>query len=390
MVMEEKVRLKDGRERRGGELLECLASMATDRKNQDCKLRCKDGQIVSGVRVLLALAYPTMMKVLKERRDEEEDLVLILPDFQAEEVRARMDDLFKGRIKLEVPVKKEQIEVDEDGEDEIEEDTADVWSNPDSDPDFIPDTVQNGDTAMDTFAEDPYDDKNAEFKIEENDTICPYCGSEFSVTSSLKKHISLKHKKTSMSRKHPEVIEEKKASTKTRKQGTYPCDSCDHVCKSKSDLTKHKKGVHGETGGSEVSCADCGKLLCDKATLAKHRGTRNCLNGTIRYVGKFRTNCSFCAIDFPTTEEYQDHRPFHRTGKLWKCLESNCGKTFELPRILRYHMKKHRGEFSHTCTQKVASSSNHNCRPIVPYGSRPHGSGTLQVRTCCAHYRAAG
>merc|ERR1712130_431443 len=157
-----------------------------------------------------------------------------------------MDDLFNGRIKLEVPVKKEQVEVDEDGEDEIEE-----------------------------------------------DTICPYCGSEFSVTSSLKKHISLKHKKpsqdsvstiqcqecsqvfsskaalyTHMSRKHPEVIEEKKVSRKTKEQGPFPCDSCDHVCKSKPDLTKHKKGVHGETGGSEVSCDDCGKLLCDKATLA--------------------------------------------------------------------------------------------------------------------------
>ena len=101
--MEEKVRLKDGRERRGSELLECLASMAADWKNQDCKLRCKEGKVVSGVRVLLALAYPTMMEVLKERGDEEEDLVLILPDFQAEEVQTRMDDLFNGRIKLEVP-----------------------------------------------------------------------------------------------------------------------------------------------------------------------------------------------------------------------------------------------------------------------------------------------
>ena len=374
--MEEKVRLKDGREGRGFELMECLSSMATDWKNQDCKLRCKEGQVVSGVRVLLALAFPSMMKVLKERGDEEEELVLILPDFNAEEVRTRMDDLFKGKIKLEVPVKSEQVEVGEDGEEEVDEDTADLWCNLELEDIPTPDTVHNGDTTVDTFAEieDHYEDVETEFKIGEDDTICPYCGSEFSVTSSLKKHVSLKHKKanqdsvsspiqcrecslmvtsraalyTHMSRKHPEIIVKKKALRKTKKQGAYLCDFCDHVCHNKADLTKHKKGVHGETG---VTCDDCGKSLCDKATLAKHRGTRNCLNGTIHYVGKFRTNCSFCAIDFPSTEEYQDHRPLHRKGKLWKCLESNCGKTFELPRILRYHMKKHRGEFSHTCTQ---------------------------------------
>ena len=192
--MEEKVRLKDGREGRGFELMECLSSMATDWKNQDCKLRCKEGQVVSGVRVLLALAFPSMMKVLKERGDEEEELVLILPDFNAEEVRTRMDDLFKGKIKLEVPVKTEQVEVGEDGEEEVDEDTADLWCNLELEDIPTPDTVHNGDTTVDTFAEieDHYEDVETEFKIGEDDTICPYCGSEFSVTSSLKKHVSLK------------------------------------------------------------------------------------------------------------------------------------------------------------------------------------------------------
>merc|ERR1712110_441656 len=101
-----------------------------------------------------------------------------------------------------------------------------------------------------------------------------------------------------MSRKHLEVIEEKKAMRKTKKQGSHPCDSCEHVCKNKSDLTKHKKGVHGEKAGPQVTCDDCGKSLCDKATLAKHRGTRNCLNGTIRYVGKFGQIVPFAPLTF--------------------------------------------------------------------------------------------
>ena len=320
--MEEKVRLKDGRERRGSEMVECLAAMAKDKKNQDCKLRCKEGKVVSSVRILLALAYPTMMEVLKEREDDEEELVLILPDFQAEEVNTRFDDLFRGKIKLEVPVKKENVELDLDA-------AEDVWSNAGSD---VNDnlSVHNDVTYTDAFFEDQQSSHNREYKIEEDETICPYCGNEFPVTSSLRKHISLKHKRSN------------------HRQGSVP-KLHHHVIEEQKDKRKPTKGEG--RGGTQVTCDDCGKSLLDKATLAKHKGTRNCLNGKIRYVGKLRTNCSFCALEFPTTKEYQDHRPLHRKGKLWKCLESECGKTFELPRVLRYHMKKHRGEFCHTCTQ---------------------------------------
>ena len=125
------------------------------------------------------------------------------------------------------------------------------------------------------------------------------------------------------------VIEEEKASRKTRKQGPYPCDSCDHVCKSKSDLTKHKKGVHGETGGSEVSCA----------------------------VGScFVTRLHLPSTEAPETVSMELYAMSANSGQIVPFaplifLQQKNIKTTGRFTEKGYHIKKHRGEFSHTCTQ---------------------------------------
>jgi KRAB domain-containing zinc finger protein len=127
------------------------------------------------------------------------------------------------------------------------------------------------------------------------------------------------------------------------------CDQCDLKCSSASELRKHKKGKHGELGGSRVTCDDCGTSLYDKCTLAKHKAGGNCFGGKRKYTK--RTHCSFCALTFSSPEECSGHRRTHKNGKLWKCLEEGCEKSFDMPRKLRTHMKKHRGEFNHTCEE---------------------------------------
>ena len=59
-----------------------LMTLAQEDTYQDVMLVCKD-EIIWGVRVL-ALAYPLMAEVLKER-SEQTELVVFLPDFKSQE-----------------------------------------------------------------------------------------------------------------------------------------------------------------------------------------------------------------------------------------------------------------------------------------------------------------
>ena len=59
-----------------------LMTLAQEETYQDVMLVCKD-EIILGVRVL-ALAYPLMAEVLKER-SEQKELVVFLPDFKSQE-----------------------------------------------------------------------------------------------------------------------------------------------------------------------------------------------------------------------------------------------------------------------------------------------------------------
>ena len=66
---------------------------------QDVMLACQD-EVIWGVRVLLALAYPLMAEVLKER-SEQEELVVFLPDFKSQEVKDRVQEILTSGIKIE-------------------------------------------------------------------------------------------------------------------------------------------------------------------------------------------------------------------------------------------------------------------------------------------------
>ena len=74
-----------------------LMTLAQENTYQDVVLVCKD-EVIWSVRVLLALAYPLMAEVLKER-SEQKELVVFLPDFKSQEVKARVEEILTSGIK---------------------------------------------------------------------------------------------------------------------------------------------------------------------------------------------------------------------------------------------------------------------------------------------------
>ena len=89
------------------EIQEMLMRSAVKDCYNDVMVVCKDNTVWES-RVILALAYPLMAEILRDR-NEDKELVLILPDFTAEEVNTRVAQFLSGNIKEETIVKEEAI-----------------------------------------------------------------------------------------------------------------------------------------------------------------------------------------------------------------------------------------------------------------------------------------
>ena len=75
-----------------------LSALASDPNFQDTVVVCQDRQ-VSASRLVLALAFPTLMaRVLGEREDRE--MVIFIPDMLAQEVTVRLAALFATPTKM--------------------------------------------------------------------------------------------------------------------------------------------------------------------------------------------------------------------------------------------------------------------------------------------------
>ena len=93
--------------KQGSEFWNSLVSLAHKPNYQDVTLVCSDSK-VRGARLLLAMTFPHMKELLRERREEE--MVVIMPDTKAEEVNNKLADfLFNGNS---IDVKEEPIELD--------------------------------------------------------------------------------------------------------------------------------------------------------------------------------------------------------------------------------------------------------------------------------------
>ena len=293
-----------------------------------------------GTRLLLSLAYPLLEEVLRER-DQEEELVLLLPGFRSQEVRARVRDFLEGAIKVEV---KEEEAVKESDQEDLDGDIEDFGGSV-SDGDNNQPHLEASSKNYQHFdhAEEiscgikfPCEECNSEFQATSEEELkqhklevhvldliqreagsyaCNYCGETFHFDSTLRRHITKKHYnekhddeaetgegsrnvicpicdqsashksalKIHMARWHPEITERRRLQEQkereTRKELTYDCDICALQCQTMSELRFHKKGVHEEGGSIRVTCEDCGMTLFNKGTLKKHRGSKNCIKG---------------------------------------------------------------------------------------------------------------
>merc|ERR1711962_1547928 len=162
-----------------------------------------DGSILSS-RSLLSFAFPFLTSVLKEREEEEDELLLILPGFHVNQIKETIDDFLRGKVEMEV---KEEMSNDlEERFDEIEECSHDCSDNNDHnlfeemtdkiDPkeEASQEGVEVKISMNDVHTSKKGTDSHIQIDIPVGTFICPYCRDIFPFDSSLRRHINCKHR----------------------------------------------------------------------------------------------------------------------------------------------------------------------------------------------------
>ena len=269
--------------------------------------------------------------------------------------------------------------------------------------------------------------------------LCSHCGKGFYSESNLREHVDTVHKKNKPHACHEcnkrfyyrnkllahLKVHERRRQLKAKPRPTYPCDQCDLVCSSKSQLEIHKashsternfkcdqcgntyKTVYGlKTHRSSVhlklrphECQECDKKFFTKGALLTHvkeihrqiRTKYPCsvcdkVFSTITdcnihedwHKGLIQLKCETCGKEFSTKVALHNHRKRHRDDA-WRC--SDCGKCFKTAQLRTKHQKQeHEGRWDwNRCNECDKEFATHNS---LLRHMRNHQGGGFKCADC--------
>ena len=195
---------------------------------------------------------------------------------------------------------------------------------------------------------------------------CIYCSEVFVHSTSLTRHIRLRHensfmpdnKKASLSAKCP-ICSQMFYKTSINKhirikhQGLKPyvCEICKMGFITKNNLDNHQY-QHKGLQSMPFKCQLCWKAYDIQSQLDAHMRSHKGLNPFV---------CNECGLQFTNKSNQQRHVAEHSGIRSFKC--PDCGKGFSRSYYLTDHMKTHSREKSYSCAicgKTAATRSNYN------------------------------
>ena len=373
--------------------LVCLAQKAD---YQDVALVCGDGR-VRGARMLLAMVFPHMKNMLRERSEEE--VVVIMPDTGADEVNSKIADFLTGgapaSVKKEPLENTDELSTNEDDnscpEPVVEEPKLEVdgdyegifeverilakregkdqseylikWKGYEREEDNS--WEKEGNLVCDQMLQ-VFEEK---YKVEQRKTseqsypsICEICGPEKKLPNSLKSHFQYHHMVNSQW-VHPCPTCWEWFPTKEEVEGhllfhredptSLHCNICSTTCKSQMSgriffSNTVEKGIpvgqqtlneHLKSHGERPICKICGKTFKHEKT---HKMHMNNAHGEKSYI------CQVCGGKFMKERFLVDHMQSKHSGeKNYSC--DQCEKRFATSSLLQTHQTWHTDVRSHVC-----------------------------------------
>ena len=195
---------------------------------------------------------------------------------------------------------------------------------------------------------------------------CNFCGEVFVHSTSLTRHIRLKHennfvpdnKKSSLSAKCPICLQmfyktsiNKHIRIKHQGLKPYTCDICKMGFVTKNNLENHQY-QHKGLRSRPFKCQMCRKAYVRQSQLDAHIRSHKGLKPFV---------CNECGLQFTNKSNWQRHVSEHSGVRNFKC--PDCGKRFSRSYYLTDHMKTHSGEKPYSCAicgKTAATRSNYN------------------------------
>ncbi|XP_014468242.1 PREDICTED: PR domain zinc finger protein 10-like isoform X2 [Dinoponera quadriceps] len=168
---------------------------------------------------------------------------------------------------------------------------------------------------------------SSEIKIENQNSTCPQCGSEFHKQSELANHVS-QHGRT--------VPPKAKRLTPLRR---YKCSKCYKRFTTKIRLQQHLL-THGAEDQKPLPCNICLKRFMNNSALSCHLKTHK--------ENKQVFECPMCRQLFCQGAMLKDHIETHRNQDgIFNC--PHCQRTFIKYSVIRKHIRAHHYERKHKC-----------------------------------------
>lgn len=208
----------------------------------------------------------------------------------------------------------------------------------------------------------------------DNISISPNIVLNISTNSKRKTGVASSKKRGSKSghearKEEPEVDEED-----GRRTSRLQCNFCDRSFAKNFDLQQH---IRCHTGEKPFQCVVCGRAFAQKSNVKKHMQTHRVwpdglahtlsigseeerTSGDERGIQMPEYVCPYCRSCCRTYFELKTHMKSHKREKVYKCIQSTCGRMFsELDNFLQ-HIQVHEEEMTYRCHECCKSFASLN------------------------------
>lgn len=307
--------------------------MYLDSAHQMCNVNLvsKEGSIIKNHALVLASVSKLMKTLILDVIDSDEVVVIILPDFNKEEVKQGLEEVLRGNsLNLDgstflatLGIGVSTIRKDVKGE-------TDTLSEPDFGADLLMKEEQISDNCSET-----------EYPVPVKEFVCPYCNDQFSTQKRMTCHMSIKHELKNDITKFGHIDKESSINN----EETYKCNYCAERFVNDAAFSKHMSRSHEEKADyyehiEEVDgkwvCKVCRRSNPKKVACIQHwRKVHNKL--------KSKLKCDICYKELSNKWNLKLHMKMHEGKRDFIC--DTCGTGFlDKKQLDKHHVRLHGSE----------------------------------------------